>query len=179
MSPSALTSPPAAFYPSSSTHTAPRGGRCLIVFEGPGDLLHCMEDIASDPDVAIERVNDRLSPTYDARLTAGYRSRPPSPRPAQPRPASPSSQNLPPLGPKSPRLCGGTLRWRGMAPQHRRGSAQKGGWEVGGEEGGGSAKLAGAGAASSAEGGRLGPARLRRLTPAPVVSWPDWGPVRA
>ena len=52
-----------------------------------------MEDIAADPDVAIERVNDRLSPAYDARLTAGYRSRPPSPRPA-----SQSSQILPGLG---------------------------------------------------------------------------------
>ena len=47
--------------------------RCAIVFDAPCDLLRCLEAVAADPDAAVERVTNRLSPRYDAALTAGYR----------------------------------------------------------------------------------------------------------
>jgi hypothetical protein len=48
--------------------------RYAIVFDEPDDLRSCLEVIAVDPDVAVERVNNRISRQYDAHVTAGYRS---------------------------------------------------------------------------------------------------------
>jgi hypothetical protein len=50
-----------------------KGNRYAIIFERPGDIHHCLEVIAADPEVVVERANNRLSRQYDAHLTAGYR----------------------------------------------------------------------------------------------------------
>jgi hypothetical protein len=47
--------------------------RYTIVFEDLPDLHRCLDCIAADPDVTVERANNRLSRQYDAHLTAGYR----------------------------------------------------------------------------------------------------------
>ena len=43
------------------------------MFEGPEDLLACLEAVAADPDVVVVRVKNRLRADYDARQSAGYR----------------------------------------------------------------------------------------------------------
>jgi hypothetical protein len=47
--------------------------RCAVVFSEPGQILACLQAIAADHDVEVVRINNKLKPTYDAALTAGYR----------------------------------------------------------------------------------------------------------
>jgi hypothetical protein len=47
--------------------------RQCIVFEHFADLLLCLEAIAYDPDIVLERVINRLDPLYDSSKSAGYR----------------------------------------------------------------------------------------------------------
>jgi len=47
--------------------------RQSIIFETANELAHCIEQIKDDPDVAICAVKNRLSPTYDAKDSVGYR----------------------------------------------------------------------------------------------------------
>ncbi len=49
------------------------GNRYAIIFETSSELHRCLEVIAEDPDVVVERANNRLSRHYNANLTAGYR----------------------------------------------------------------------------------------------------------
>jgi hypothetical protein len=47
--------------------------RQCIIFEHFADLLLCLEAIAYDPDIVLERVINRLEPMYDSSKSAGYR----------------------------------------------------------------------------------------------------------
>jgi len=47
--------------------------RYQIVFEDLSDLTMCLGQIAIDPHVRIERIKNRMHPSYKSRLTAGYR----------------------------------------------------------------------------------------------------------
>jgi hypothetical protein len=47
--------------------------RQAIVFEELAGIAECLRAIASDPDVAILRVKNRLDPAYDAAASGGYR----------------------------------------------------------------------------------------------------------
>ena len=47
--------------------------RQSIVFEEIAGLAACLACIASDPDVKVLRIKNRLDPDYDAAVSAGYR----------------------------------------------------------------------------------------------------------
>jgi len=47
--------------------------RELLVFEHLGDLLSMLQRLRQDPDIVIVRIKNRLHPTYDATMSAGYR----------------------------------------------------------------------------------------------------------
>jgi hypothetical protein len=47
--------------------------RQCIVFEHFADLLLCLEAITHDPDIVVERIVNRLEPSYDSSKSAGYR----------------------------------------------------------------------------------------------------------
>lgn len=47
--------------------------RQCIVFESLGDMIQAVETLRQDPEIEIKRVKNRLSPSYDASLSLGYR----------------------------------------------------------------------------------------------------------
>jgi hypothetical protein len=47
--------------------------RHMIVFEDLADVVRCVDTIAKDPDIVIDRVKNRFDQAYKAAASAGYR----------------------------------------------------------------------------------------------------------